>query len=155
MVSVASLLMLGKSYPIDIYLTKNGASALSQALRLMLDYLLLCWFPQPAYPLRLVLPFQQRKISFAGGLRCHGSAGGYLRTCRWTGHLQICPRKPSSWPVTYTWLSVHHSLSQKRRNAKSPFQQSMTPHIQKPHFVFCGTSLNTVTYKIQCHIFNF
>ena len=38
---------------------KNGASALSQALRLRLDYLLLCWFPQSACSLHLVPFFQQ------------------------------------------------------------------------------------------------
>lgn len=33
---------------------------MSQTLRLRLDYLLLCWFQQPAYSLRLVPLFQQR-----------------------------------------------------------------------------------------------
>ena len=33
---------------------------MSQALRLRLDYLLLCWFQQPACSLRLVPLFQQR-----------------------------------------------------------------------------------------------
>ena len=95
-VRVASLLVLGKSHPIDIHLTEKRSVCFVAGAPFevgLFTFVLVSsagMFPPPRPALSAERP-EQRRISFADSPRYHGSVDGLLRTCEWIGHPRTAP----------------------------------------------------------------
>ena len=94
--------------PGDLTLTKNGASALSQTLRLRLclfNFVLVSavgMFPPPR-PVLLAGEPRQRRISFADSPRCCGSTDRLPHTCGWTDRPRTAPgNNPGMKPAPFS-----------------------------------------------------